>query len=151
MRVSRDSPGCSALGQPGTSFWADHLDLVVERCGGLDELQLILEIFDPAAGLGPAIGLIALEADGTSGVDQGLAAPLVQGRTVDRELGDQVLDGLAGQHPFTGLATELTRVAKWHVHLLVGHGQILTKAVHWMGVSPLCSPNGIRTRTLRIK
>jgi hypothetical protein len=29
---------------------------------------------------------------------------------------------------------KLARMAKWHVHLLVGHGQILTKLVHFVGV-----------------
>lgn len=54
-----------------------------------------------------------------------------EGGVRDARLGGQLFDRLAGQHPLTGFSSELTRVAKRHVHLLVEHGQILTKHKEW--------------------
>ena len=83
------------LGQPGTSFWADGLDLLVEPRRRLDHLELVFEILDAPAGLGQAIGLIALEPGALPGVDQRLAASLVQRRVGHPELDGEVLDPLA--------------------------------------------------------
>ena len=121
------------LGQPGTSFWADGLDLLVEARGCLHQLELVFEVLYFPAGLGQAISLIALEPGALPGVDQRLAASLVQRRVGHPELDGEVLDPLAGQHPGHSLLSELTRVAERHVHLLVGHGQFSQNVVHFLG------------------
>ena len=59
-RCVRNSPGCSALEQPGTSFWVG-LALLEDRAGRLDHLELGLELLDAPASFGQRIGLEALD------------------------------------------------------------------------------------------
>jgi hypothetical protein len=54
--------------------------------------------------------------------------------SLNGEFGDQLLYCLSRQHPVTCPASELARITKWHVHLLVVHDQILTRAVHFSGL-----------------
>src|ERR1022692_4342447 len=132
MRPSPNSPGCSTLGQPGTSFWVD-IALLEESAGRLDHLELVLEVFDAPTGRLQRISFEALDPGALPGVDQRLTPPAIEGLHCDSELFDEVLDGFAGEHPLTGLSTDLGGIVPWHVWLLVDQGQIVTRVVHFLG------------------
>ena len=85
---------------PRTSWhpsWADHLAFVEEGAGRIDQLELVLEFLDVAAGLGRAVRLTALQRGPLPRIDQSLTAPPLEGGG-DAELDGQVLGRLAGQH-----------------------------------------------------
>lgn len=71
---ARSSPGCSALGQPGTCFWVSGA-LPEQVNGGSDQFQLGLKLFDPPPGRGQRIRIIALQPRPLPGVDECLAPP----------------------------------------------------------------------------
>src|SRR6266480_4868495 len=109
----RSSPGCSVLGQPGTSFWVRPA-LFEQGAGGLDHLQLGLELFDPPTGGLQGVGLVALGSRALTGVYEGLSPPAIKRVLGDPELGHEILDCLTGEHSLTRSAANLGGVVPWH-------------------------------------
>src|ERR1700722_8359778 len=119
-----NSPGCSTLGQPGTSIWVDFV-LLEEITGRLDHLELGLELFDASPGRLQRISIEALDSGALPGVDQRLTPPAIESLHFDAELVDEVFDGFASEHPLTGLSTDFGWIVPWHVWLLCDQSQIV--------------------------
>lgn len=122
----RSNPGCSDLGQPGTSFWVDTT-FGEEGARGLHERQFGFEILNASPGICQGINVTALDPRLATGVNASLAAPLVERVDADGELIGEQRYTLTIEHSLTNSESKLRRVLKRHDYLLVVHDHFATK------------------------
>src|SRR5205823_108591 len=109
--------------QPGTCFWVGPA-LFEQGTGGLDQLQLGLELFDTPTGRLQGVGLVALGPRALTGVYESLSAPAIERVVGDPELGHEIFDCLTGEHSLTRPAANLGGVLPWHVWLLMDRAKL---------------------------